>query len=85
VLGVVPLLGDVLTSRDGEGILGVVFALQGRAADPRIEVSAMSLLAPGFLRRLFELPYEDALAAARGAADEAEDSSAASAGEPDLQ
>jgi hypothetical protein len=85
VLGVVPLLGDVLTSRDGEGILGVVFALQGRAADPRIEVSAMSLLAPGFLRRLFELPYEDALAAARGAADEAEDPSAASAGEPDLQ
>ncbi len=69
-LGVIPVLGDLLTSRDGEGILGVVFAVQGPADEPQAQVSPLSLVAPGFLRRLFELPYADASRAARKAADD---------------
>ncbi|HEY4123232.1 MAG TPA: AsmA-like C-terminal domain-containing protein, partial [Rhizomicrobium sp.] len=54
VLGAIPLLGDVLTSREGEGILGTTYEVSGNADEPEISVNPLSMLTPGILRRIFE-------------------------------
>lgn len=54
VLGAIPLLGDVLTSREGEGILGTTYSVSGNADEPEISVNPLSMLTPGILRRIFE-------------------------------
>lgn len=50
----VPLLGDILSGRKGEGILGVTYAVRGKTDDLTIAVNPLSAVAPGILRRLFE-------------------------------
>ncbi len=52
-LGAIPLLGDLLTGGEGEGVIGFNFALSGPSDDPRVGVNPLSGLAPGVLRRLF--------------------------------
>jgi hypothetical protein len=50
----VPLLGDLLASKKGEGILGVTYSMTGPADSPAISVNPLSMLTPGFLRRIWE-------------------------------
>jgi Protein of unknown function/AsmA-like C-terminal region len=54
VLGNIPLLGDVLVSKKGEGIFGVTYSMTGNAEQPNISVNPLSVLTPGIFRRLFE-------------------------------
>jgi len=54
VLGNIPLLGDLLTSKKGEGILGVTYTASGSAEEPKISVNPLSMLTPGILRRIWE-------------------------------
>lgn len=54
VLGAIPLLGDLLTGGDGGGLFAFTFAVRGSSANPDLSVNALSVLAPGLLRRLFE-------------------------------
>ncbi len=54
VLGNIPLLGDVFTSKQGEGIIGMTYSVTGNADEPNVSVNPLSALAPGILRRLFE-------------------------------
>ena len=54
VLGVIPLLGDVLVSKKGEGVFGVTYSATGNAEQPKIDVNPLSVLTPGILRRIFE-------------------------------
>ena len=54
VLGAIPVLGNVLTSREGEGILGTTYSASGNADEPEISVNPLSMLTPGILRRIFE-------------------------------
>ncbi len=54
VLGVVPLLGDLLKGRDNEGVFGITYAVQGKTSNPDVIVNPVSMLAPGFLRQIFE-------------------------------
>lgn len=54
VLGAIPLLGDLLTGGDGGGLFAFTFAIRGPSANPDLSVNALSVLAPGLLRRLFE-------------------------------
>ncbi len=54
VLGSVPLLGDLLQGRENEGVFGITFAVQGRTSNPDVVVNPVSMLAPGFLRQIFE-------------------------------
>jgi hypothetical protein len=53
-IGAVPILGDLLVSRHGEGLFGITFAVQGPTNNPDVLVNPMSVVAPGFLRQLFE-------------------------------
>jgi hypothetical protein len=50
----IPLLGDVLASKKGEGIFGVTYSATGNADQPNIDVNPLSALTPGILRRIFE-------------------------------
>jgi hypothetical protein len=50
----VPIIGDLLSGRHGEGIFGITFAVQGPTNNPDVLVNPMSMVAPGFLRQLFE-------------------------------
>jgi len=54
VLGYIPLLGNLLVSKPGEGIIGMTYTLSGNADEPRISVNPLSLVTPGILRRIFE-------------------------------
>lgn len=52
-LNEVPVLGSILSGGEGEGILAMTFTLNGSMRDPEFAVNPLSLLAPGFLRRIF--------------------------------
>jgi len=54
VLGYIPLLGNLLVSKPGEGIIGMTYTLSGNADEPHISVNPLSLVTPGILRRIFE-------------------------------
>ena len=54
VLGNIPLLGDVLVSKKGEGVFGITYSATGVADQPKIDVNPLSVLTPGILRRIFE-------------------------------
>jgi len=53
-IGSVPILGDLLTGRQGEGIFGMTFAVRGAIDNPEVLVNPVSAVAPGFLRQIFE-------------------------------
>lgn len=55
VLGSIPLIGDLLTGGEGEGVLGFSYAVSGPIEDLDIAVNPLSVLAPGFLRQLFNI------------------------------
>jgi hypothetical protein len=54
VLGKVPLIGTLITSKEGEGIIGMTYSVSGNADEPSVSVNPLSALAPGILRRIFE-------------------------------
>ena len=54
VLGSVPVLGELLTSRRGEGVIGVTFSVSGPFSETRVSANPLSALAPGVFRRIFE-------------------------------
>ena len=60
VLGFIPLLGDLLVSKPGEGIIGMTYSVAGDPEEPRISVNPLSMVTPGILRRIFEGKMPDA-------------------------
>jgi hypothetical protein len=54
LLGNVPVIGDLLVSRRGEGVFGMTYSINGQAGEPRVGVNPASALTPGILRRIFE-------------------------------
>ncbi len=53
-LGAIPLLGRVLVGRQGEGVVGITFAIKGKLDDPAVLVNPMSVMTPGIFRQIFE-------------------------------
>ena len=54
VLGAIPVLGDLLVSKQGEGVFGVTYAMRGKLQEPAVSFNPLSVLTPGILRRIFE-------------------------------
>jgi hypothetical protein len=54
MLSNIPLLGDLLASKKGEGILSVTYSATGNMEQPSMSTNPLSLLAPGIFRRIFE-------------------------------
>ena len=59
MLGNVPVIGDLLVSRRGEGLFGMTYSIDGHAREPRVGVNPVSALTPGILRRIFEPVQRD--------------------------
>lgn len=53
-LGNIPIIGNLLVGREGEGVLGITFAIQGAMANPNVLVNPISMVAPGIFRQIFE-------------------------------
>jgi hypothetical protein len=49
-----PLFGPILGGRNGEGLIGVTFAIRGSLDRPTFQINPASLLVPGAFRGLFE-------------------------------
>ena len=60
VLGIIPLVGNLLVSKPGEGIIGMTYSVSGNADEPKVDVNPLSLVTPGFLRQIFEGKMPDA-------------------------
>lgn len=54
LLGSLPVVGDLLVSKKGEGILGLTYEMKGNIGEPSITVNPLSMLTPGIFRRIFE-------------------------------
>jgi hypothetical protein len=54
----VPLLGPILGGAQYEGLFAVPFVISGRASAPVMRINPVSAIAPGFLRKLFEIQRE---------------------------
>lgn len=55
-LGSIPILGRVLVGRQGEGVVGITFAIKGKLDQPQVLVNPMSVMTPGIFRQIFEFP-----------------------------
>lgn len=51
--GRLPVIGDLLTGGEGDGVISVAFDVNGPLSDPKVSVQPLSVLAPGPLKRLF--------------------------------
>jgi len=54
----VPILGPILGGGQYEGLFAVPFIITGRASAPDLRVNPVSAIAPGFLRKFFEIRRE---------------------------
>lgn len=53
IIGSIPLVGDILTG--GSGLVAATYTMRGPATEPKVSINPLSVLTPGFLRRiLFE-------------------------------
>lgn len=53
-LSAFPVIGQILTGRQGEGLVGITFAIQGKLDKPQVIVNPISVVAPGIFRQIFE-------------------------------
>lgn len=54
LVGFVPIIGNLLVGREGEGVVGITFAVQGSMSNPDVRVNPISMVAPGIFRQMFE-------------------------------
>jgi Protein of unknown function/AsmA-like C-terminal region len=54
----VPILGPILGGGQYEGLFAVPFLITGKASAPTLRVNPVSAIAPGFLRKIFEIRKE---------------------------
>ena len=55
MFGALPIFGQLLVGRNGEGLLGITFAVDGPLAKPDVIVNPVSVVAPGIFRQIFEI------------------------------
>ena len=54
LIGNIPLIGNLLLGGKGQGIFAVLYHATGALGEPDLAVNPLSMLTPGFLRRLFQ-------------------------------
>ncbi|WP_203294531.1 DUF3971 domain-containing protein [Maricaulis parjimensis] len=50
----VPVIGDILVSRPGEGVIGITYSVEGPFDSLTVFANPLAVFAPGVLRRIFE-------------------------------
>lgn len=57
ILGSIPIIGQLLTGGDSKGgLFAVNYSMKGSLKDPDVTVNPLSILTPGFLRKIFDIP-----------------------------
>lgn len=59
LLGDIPLIGDIVVGKKGEGVFALNYSIKGPFASTQVAVNPLSALTPGFLRRIFDVKRED--------------------------
>lgn len=54
-VGKIPVIGEVLSGGENEGLIATRFSAKGEYPDPEISVNPLSMLTPGFLRGIFDI------------------------------
>ena len=54
LLGDLPVIGEILVSRPGEGIFGITYSVEGPFDSLTVFANPLSVIAPGVFRRMFE-------------------------------
>ncbi len=57
-LGGIPIIGDLVVGRDGEGVFSLTYGVNGTLKKANVSVNPLSALAPGVIRRIFENPTD---------------------------
>lgn len=57
-LGGIPIIGDLVVGRDGEGVFSLTYSVRGSLEKANVSVNPLSALAPGVIRRIFENPSD---------------------------
>ena len=55
LLGYIPLVGNILVGKKGEGVFAFTYGIKGTKEKPVVTVNPLAALAPGFLRNIFGL------------------------------
>ena len=63
LVGIIPVLGKLLTGGEGGGLFAATYRVGGTTEEPSVAVNPLSILAPGFLRGLFSFMEADEPAA----------------------
>jgi len=71
VLGNVPVLGSLLMGGEDQSLFAANYRVSGPVADPSVSVNPLSVLAPGFLRRIFDIDLAPAAVPRQPFVDEA--------------
>ncbi|OLF73104.1 hypothetical protein AWH62_09165 [Maricaulis sp. W15] len=71
LFGGLPIIGEVLVSRPGEGVIGITYSVEGPFDSLTVFANPLSALAPGVLRRMFEGTAAERAARDRAREDEA--------------
>ena len=58
-LSELPLIGDIFTDKDGEGVFALTYTIAGPFESAQLAVNPLSALTPGFLRGIFRKDRED--------------------------
>ena len=53
--GKIPFIGKALVGRKEEGLVAITYRMKGPIREPEITVNPASVLAPGFLRKMFDI------------------------------
>ena len=64
VLGGVPIIGDLIVGREGEGIFSITYSVTGTLEKAQVAVNPLSAVTPGILRRIFENPSDTSIPSA---------------------
>ena len=59
MLGGIPLIGDIIVGKKGEGIFALNYTVQGEFKAAQVAVNPLSALTPGFLRGIFSKQRDD--------------------------
>ena len=55
ILGDIPLIGNIMVGKKGEGMFALNYSVKGPFAKTQVSINPLSALTPGFLRRIFDV------------------------------
>jgi|GEM_PF-5559951 len=55
IIGQIPFVGKIIIGKENEGIIATKYSLRGSYDDAKVSVNPLSILAPGFVRNIFDI------------------------------